>query len=174
VQVDGASSDLEPGQQLFDELQWVHEKIRHDLAVCEGLAERVADGLSPEQIRAEIRELQTNSPLWKLRVNCLYYCRFVHAHHHAEDVLLFPALRSSDPALAPVVDKLEADHRAVSDLLDEVEAAADALLLEDAVDTRGRIIDALGDLRTSLIAHLSYEEEMAGPTIRSWTSWPFS
>jgi iron-sulfur cluster repair protein YtfE (RIC family) len=163
----------EPGQHLFDELQWVHEKIRHDLAVCEDLARRVADGLSPEQVRAEIRALQTSSPLWKLRVNCLYYCRFVHAHHHAEDVLLFPALRASDPAMEPVADKLEADHRVVSDLLDEVEAAADALLLEDVVDVRNRIIAALGALRTELIAHLGYEEQMAGPTIRSWTSWPF-
>jgi iron-sulfur cluster repair protein YtfE (RIC family) len=163
----------EPGQHLFDELQWVHEKIRHDLAVCEDLAERIAEGLSPEQVRAEIRELQTNSPLWRLRVNCLYYCRFVHMHHHAEDVLLFPALRASDPAMVPVADKLEADHRVVSDLLDEVEAAADALVLEDAVDIRARIIRALGDLRGELIAHLSYEEQMAGPTIRSWRSWPF-
>jgi iron-sulfur cluster repair protein YtfE (RIC family) len=163
----------EPGRHLFEELQWVHEKIRHDLAVCEDLAQRVAEGLSPEQVRAEIRELQTNSPLWKLRVNCLYYCRFVHSHHHAEDVLLFPALRASDPAMVPVADKLEADHRVVSDLLDEVEAAADALLVEDAVDIRARIIKALGDLRVELIAHLAYEEEAAGPTIRSWTSWPF-
>ncbi|MDX6568058.1 MAG: hypothetical protein QOH15_636 [Gaiellales bacterium] len=163
----------EPGQHLFDELQWVHEKIRHDLAVCEDLAERIADGLSPEQVRAEIRELQTNSPLWRLRVNCLYYCRFVHSHHHAEDVMLFPALRASDPAMVPVADRLEADHRLVSDLLDEVEAAADALVLEDAVDIRARIITALGNLRVELIAHLSYEEQMAGPTIRSWTSWPF-
>jgi iron-sulfur cluster repair protein YtfE (RIC family) len=163
----------EPGQHLFDELQWVHEKIRHDLAVCEDLAERIADGLSPEQVRAEIRELQTNSPLWRLRVNCLYYCRFVHSHHHAEDVMLFPALRASDPAMVPVADRLEADHRLVSDLLDEVEAAADALVLEDAVDIRARIITALGNLRVELIAHLSYEEQMAGPTIRSWASWPF-
>jgi iron-sulfur cluster repair protein YtfE (RIC family) len=163
----------EPGQHLFDELLWVHEKIRHDLAVCEDLARRVAEGLSPEQIRAEIRELQTNSPLWRLRVNCLYYCRFVHAHHHAEDVLLFPALRASSPAMVPVADKLEADHRVVSDLLDEVEASADAIVLDDAGDTRQRLIDALGALRGELIAHLSYEEQMAGPTIRSWTGWPY-
>ncbi|HEY1479455.1 MAG TPA: hemerythrin domain-containing protein [Gaiellales bacterium] len=163
----------EPGQHLFDELQWVHEKIRHDLAVCEDLAERIGAGLSPEQVRAEIRELQTNSPLWRLRVNCLYYCRFVHAHHHGEDVLLFPALRASSPAMETVVDKLEADHRVVSDLLDEVEAAADALLIDDVSEVRARLIAALGALRSELIAHLSYEERMAGPTIRSWTSWPF-
>ena len=122
-------------------------------------------------MRAEIRELQTSSPLWKLRVNCLYYCRFVHSHHHAEDVLLFPALRASDPAMVPVADKLEADHRVVSVLLDEVEAAADVLGRGRGRHPRG-IIRALGDLRSELIAHLSYEEQMAGPTIRSWKSRP--
>jgi hypothetical protein len=164
---------IEPGAHLFAELQWVHEKIRHDLAVCDDLAARVADGLPADEVRAEIRELQTSSPLWRLRVNCLYYCRFVHAHHHGEDIMLFPALRASNPGLAPVVDKLEADHRVVSDLLDEVEAAADALVAEEAGETRGRIVRALGALRGELIAHLSYEERMAGPTIRSWSSWPF-
>src|ERR1700758_2229294 len=29
-------------------------------------------------------------------------CRFVHSHHHAESVLLFPALRRANPALNPV------------------------------------------------------------------------
>jgi hypothetical protein len=163
----------EPGRHLFDELLWVHEKIRHDLRVCEDLAVRVAEGLSPEEVRAEIRELQTNSPLWRLRVNCLYYCRFVHSHHNAEDIALFPALRAANPAMAPIVDRLEADHRSVSLLLDEVEAAADALVVEDAGDIRDRLVTALGNLRIELIAHLGYEEEMAGPTIRSWTSWPF-
>jgi hypothetical protein len=154
-------------------LLWVHEKIRHDLAACEDLAARVADGLAPGEARAEIRELQTASPLWQLRVNCLYYCRFVHHHHQLEDAMLFPALRASDPAMVPVADRLEADHRVVSDQLDEVEAAADALLADDSADPRSRLVSALGALHGTLIEHLRYEEEAAGPTIRSWSDWPF-
>jgi hypothetical protein len=161
-----------PGRHLLDELLWVHEHIRHDLAICEDLARRVAEGLSPDDVRAEIRSLQTNGPLWKLRVNCLYYCRFVHAHHNLEDVAIFPGLRRSDPKLSPVVDKLEADHRTVSDQLDEVEAAADALVVEDALDARARVVTALGDLSAGLLAHLTYEEEAIGPTILEWDGWP--
>jgi len=161
-----------PGRHLLDELLWVHEHIRHDLAICEELARRVADGLAPEEVRAEIRSLQTNGPLWKLRVHCLYYCRFVHAHHNLEDIAIFPGLRAHDAALAPVVDKLEADHRSVSDQLDEVEAAADALLAEDAVDARARVATALGELAAGLLAHLTYEEEAIGPTILEWEGWP--
>ena len=61
-------------------------------------------------IHARLRTLAAASPLWQLRISCLHYCRFVHSHHHAESVLLFPELRRSNPALNPVVDKLQADH----------------------------------------------------------------
>jgi hypothetical protein len=166
------AAERKRGQHLLDELKWVHDHIRHDLAVCEDLAQRVAEGLSPEDVRAEIRSLQTNGPLWKLRVNCLYYCRFVHAHHNLEDIAIFPGLRDANPDLGPVVDKLEADHRTVSDQLDEVEAAADALAAADAVDARARVVTALSDLAAGLLAHLTYEEEAIGPTLLEWDDWP--
>src|SRR5438105_2041921 len=120
--------------------------IRHDLDVVRRLAGSVLEGAPAEQVRAEIGALQTNSPLWKLRVNCLYYCRFVHSHHGLEDRMLFPALRRSNPALAPVVDKLEADHRRVSDLLDEVAQAADRLLEEDTGTHRQTLVESLTTL----------------------------
>jgi hemerythrin-like domain-containing protein len=96
----------------------------------------------------------------------------VHAHHNLEDVAIFPGLRRSNPALGPVVDKLEADHRTVSHQLDEVEAAADALVAEDALDARARVVTALGDLAAGLLAHLTYEEDAIGPTILEWDGWP--
>jgi hemerythrin-like domain-containing protein len=116
--------------------------------------------------------LQTHSPLWKLRVNCLYYCRFVHGHHGLEDVALFPALRRSDPALGPVVDKLEADHRKVSDHLDEVEAAADALVRLDTFENREGVVNGLRAVAEHLLAHLDYEEQAITPALREWTQWP--
>ena len=112
------------------------------------------------------RELKTTGPLWQLKVNCLRYCRFVHAHHGAEDVLLFPALRAVDPSIGPVVDRLEADHARVSDLLDVVEAAARELTDTDGGDARRRVIEGLQDLHGHLLEHLDYEERNAGPTIR--------
>jgi len=161
-----------PGQHLLDELRWVHDRIRHDLGVCAELARRAAEGLAPAEMRAEIQSLETNSPLWKLRVNCLYYCRFVHSHHKAEDILLFPAVRAANTGLEEVVAKLEADHRSVSDQLDEVEAAADALVVEDTAAARARLVSALTVLESDLLAHLSYEEESIGPAILEWERWP--
>jgi hypothetical protein len=151
---------------MFQELLWVHSMIRRDLAVVERLAADVGDGLPGEAVQEVLAELKTAGPLWQLKVNCLRYCRFVHAHHGAEDVLLFPALRAADRSIGPVVDRLEADHERVSDLLDVVEAAARSLTETDADDARQRVIDGLQDLHVHLLEHLDYEERNAGPTLR--------
>jgi len=163
-----------PGEALVNELLWVHDKIRHDLDVVRDLSISVLAGLPADAVQAEIGRLQTNSPLWRLRVNCLYYCRFVHMHHNIEDALLFPELRRTNPALGPVVDRLEADHRLVSDYLDAIEAAVRAIGKEDTPQGRQRIVDTLGDLTDHLLAHLEFEEIEISPTLRQWTGWPHS
>ena len=158
---------------MVAELKWVHGMIRQDLRTVREMAADTAAGLPAERITARLRTLAAGGPLWQLRINCLQYCRFVHSHHHAESILLFPELRRSNPALNPVVDKLEADHLAVSGLLDTVEAAARELGEQEDPATRQRLIESLQQLNTDLLAHLDYEEENISATLASWTSWPF-
>jgi hypothetical protein len=160
------SPETEQGRALFQELLWVHSVVRRDLDTVRRLAGEVVDGLPADQLNAELDELQTNGPLWQLKVNCLRYCRFVHLHHHAEDVLLFPRLREADDDIGPVVDKLEADHRRVSDDLDEVQAAAAHLTNGDSEGARKRVADGLNVLAENLLEHLDFEEREAGPTLR--------
>ncbi len=152
------------GAALYEELLWVHGLIRADLETVEGLAAAVLDGLPAGELREALEELERTGPIWQLRVSCLRYCRFVHLHHRLEDRALFPALRRTDPAIGGVVDRLEAEHRAVSDLLDRVEAEAAAL--DGDPGARARVAAALRDLAGHLLAHLAYEEEHAGPTLR--------
>jgi hypothetical protein len=161
------------GEALVAELRWVHDMIRRDLATVRGIAEDLAAGRPAEEVVAGVRSLATNGPLWRLKINCLRYCRFVHSHHTAESIMLFPELRRLNPALNPVVDKLEADHAKVSDRLDEVDAAAQTLSDRDEPEERDRLASALRDLSTDLLTHLSYEEEHISDTLRTWTSWPF-
>jgi hypothetical protein len=163
---EAVGSETDRGRAMFQELLWVHSAIRRDLEIVEQLAADVREGLPGEAVEDALAELKTNGPLWRLKVNCLRYCRFVHAHHGAEDVLLFPALRAADTSIGPVVDRLEADHRRVSDLLNVVEAAARALTETDHDDARRRVIGGLHDLHVHLLEHLDYEELQAGPTIR--------
>jgi hypothetical protein len=157
------------GEAFYDELLWVHRMVRRDLDRVRELAGAVTNGKPADEVRAELDELKTNSPLWKLKVNCLNYCSFVHSHHNAEDRLLFPALRAANPELAPVVDRLEADHRKVSDLLDDVEEAARALSTVAGDEARARVATALEDLAGHLLDHLEYEEENVAETMRSMT-----
>jgi Hemerythrin HHE cation binding domain len=161
------------GEAMVAELRWVHDMIRRDLETVRRMAADVAAGVAAEQIRAGLASLAAGGPLWQLKINCLQYCRFVHSHHHAESVLLFPALRQANPALNPVVDKLEADHLNVSRLLGEVETAARALGEQEDPALRERLRAALLDLSTDLLAHLEYEEEHISGTLRTWSRWPF-
>jgi iron-sulfur cluster repair protein YtfE (RIC family) len=140
--------------------------IRRDLDVVKKLSAGVLRGLPASEVHAGINELKASGPLWRLKVSCLRYCRFVHSHHNLEDELLLPALRRRNPAINPVVDKLEEDHRVVSGLLDAVEAAADEVFENDGELARCRVADALNALAEHLLSHLDFEERNAGPTIR--------
>lgn len=165
------------GEALVAELKWVHDMIRRDLQTVRQMAADVAAGLPAGDIQAGIRSLAAGGPLWQLKINCLQYCRFVHLHHNAESVILFPGLRRVNPALNPVVDQLEADHLAVSGLLDEVDAAARELGHTEPGNTedpavRERLVLALKSLSADLLAHLQYEEENISDTLRTLSGWP--
>ena len=161
------------GEAMVAELKWVHDMIRRDLRTVRQMAADAAAGRAAGEIRAGIRSLAASGPLWQLKAGCLHYCRFVHSHHHAESVLLFPALRRANPALNPVVDKLEADHASVSDLLSEVETAARELSGAEDPAVRARLTQALQQLSADLLAHLQYEEDHISGTLRTWSDWPF-
>ena len=70
-----------PREGMFRELLTIHAYLRRDLETVRRLARDARDGLSPQTILAEIRNLETNSPLWRLKFGCMNYCRFVHPHH---------------------------------------------------------------------------------------------
>ena len=146
------------GRTLYRMLLAVHAGIRGELASVERLAAAVVDGLPADELNEELQALRGNSTLWQFQVSCLRYCRFVHSHHHAEDTDFFDELEETNPAIRPVVERLRAEHRAVSDHLDAVEAAARALTDNDSVDARRAVADALGALEGHLLAHLEYEE----------------
>ena len=81
-------------------------------------------------------------------------------------MLFFDELEETNPAITPVVARLKADHRAVSDYLDAVEAAARALSEDESHDARRAVADALEVLKGHLLAHLEYEELNVAGTAR--------
>jgi len=160
------------GEAMVAELKWIHQMIRHDLGVIRQMAADAGAGGPAGPIREALSTLATRSPVWQLKAGCLRHCRFVHMHHTLESAALFPELRRADPGLNPVVDKLEADHAHVAQLLDEVEAAARDLDPATGPQSRERLAGALHTLSTDLLAHLAYEEEQISGTLSTFTHWP--
>lgn len=160
---------------LVDELLRVHDLVRHDLQVCQDLAAAARRGAEVGEMRGALDQLAERSPHLRLGVDCLSFCALVHSHHHGEDETLFPVVRRTAPALAPVVDRLEAEHRQVAALLTRVELALDALDASDASDdavAHDEVVDALDALADHLLTHLTYEEESLRPFLLSLDSWP--
>jgi iron-sulfur cluster repair protein YtfE (RIC family) len=154
-------------QSLADQLGWVHDMLRRDLAAVRLLAHRVTDGATPAEVSADLMALRSSGPLFQLRVNCLSYCQTLGTHHHNEDTMLFPAVRRSAPYLAAAVDRLEADHLIVAALLDRIGGLADDLAERQ---TRLELADALDELATNLLAHLEFEETVLHPVLDSWSA----
>jgi hemerythrin-like domain-containing protein len=99
---------------------------------------------------------------WTLGAYCASYCRIVTGHHTLEDRSIFPHLRAADPAIAPVIDRLEQEHLVIAGVLDDVDRALVALV-EDP-DRFGELQHAVDLLTDTLLSHLSYEErELSQP-----------
>jgi iron-sulfur cluster repair protein YtfE (RIC family) len=157
-------------ESLLGELKRVHAMLRDDLTAVREIAAATAAGRPAADVRDDLADLHARGPLLRLKANCLGYCQLVHSHHGGEDTMLFPVIRQVAPHLAATVDRLEADHRTVSDLLDRVETAAGALA--DDVTARRRLVEALDTLAIHLHEHLAVEEEALGPILDSWAEWP--
>jgi alkanesulfonate monooxygenase SsuD/methylene tetrahydromethanopterin reductase-like flavin-dependent oxidoreductase (luciferase family) len=146
------------GRALAQELVAVHDHLRGELSQLREMIGQVAAGsLDPGTARSEIAKLTMRQNQWTVGAYCESYCRLVGMHHTLEDQALFPGLRSLDQRLAPVVDRLHAEHLVIAGVLERVDAALVALVTSPATgmsDLRSAV-DLLTD---TLLSHLSYEE----------------
>ena len=154
--------ELASGQHLIQ----VHDHLRAELEQIRDLVEQVAAGsMGVGQARSHINTMTMRQNNWTLGVYCESYCRLVTTHHSIEDASLFPRLRRADPALAPVVNRLQEEHLVIHDVLEGVDKALVALV-DGSGDINGlrAAVDLLDDV---LLSHLSYEErELVEPLAR--------
>ena len=157
-----APHQLASGQHLID----VHDHLRGELEQIRDLVEQVAAGsLGVGAARSHINTMTMRQNNWTLGVYCETYCRLVTTHHSIEDASLFPRLRRADPALTPVVDRLQEEHLIIHDVLEGVDKALVALV-DGSGDIAG-LRDAVDLLDDTLLSHLSYEErELVEPLAR--------
>ena len=55
-----------------------------------GWRERFSTGGIRRAFGRSLPGCNRRAPLWQLKVNCIYYCRLVHAHHNGEDTAYLP------------------------------------------------------------------------------------
>lgn len=144
------------GQHLVD----VHDHLRAELAQLHDLVGQVERGtLDAGQARGVINEMTMRQNEWALGAYCQSYCRLVATHHTIEDSSMFPHLRRSDPALGPVLDRLEQEHHVIHGALEEVDRALVAVVsASDGPDGLSGLRAAVDRLTATLTEHLSYEE----------------
>jgi hemerythrin-like domain-containing protein len=97
------------------------------------------------------------------------------AHHHGEDVVLWPILLDRGPEeVAPVVHAMEVHHEQIERLIQEI-AALSTTWRDGASSAEGKVLaDSLDELIAVLDEHLGMEEERILPivatcvTTREW------
>jgi alkanesulfonate monooxygenase SsuD/methylene tetrahydromethanopterin reductase-like flavin-dependent oxidoreductase (luciferase family) len=154
-----------PAQQAVPQhLVDVHDHLRSELAQVRDVIDQVRRGLlSVGQARSVINTMTMRQNTWTLGAYCESYCRIVTGHHTLEDRGIFPHLRSRQPGLAPVIDRLEEEHHVIADVLEQVDEALVGMVGADGYGTVGR--EALDELQRAvdlltdtLLSHLAYEE----------------
>ncbi|MEJ3746837.1 nitroreductase/quinone reductase family protein [Actinomycetes bacterium KLBMP 9797] len=110
-------------------------------------------------IRAEVAK---SGPVLgaQLRVNCLTLCQGLHVHHTMEDGSLFVGLGDQRPDLAPVLDRLRAEHEAIAALLARLREVLGATDVEPAA-----VRHEVDRLTAEVERHLAYEEEQLIPIL---------
>jgi alkanesulfonate monooxygenase SsuD/methylene tetrahydromethanopterin reductase-like flavin-dependent oxidoreductase (luciferase family) len=150
------------GKHLID----VHDGLRAELTQLHDLVDQVAAGkINAGDARSHISQMTVRQNDWVLGAYCVNYCRVVTTHHTLEDQSLFPHLRAADPALRPVIDRLEQEHHVIHDVLERVDKALVAFVADpSSMETIRAAVDLLSD---TLLSHLSYEErELVEPIAR--------
>jgi hypothetical protein len=153
---------LAVGQHLID----VHDHYRAELEQVRDLLARVAKGITGAgDARGELNRLTIRANDWTLGGACQQQCVSLTEHHGTEDAAIFPHLRQSQDTLRDVLDRLDAEHHAIHDVLEEIDAALIHLVRHPA--ELGPVTDAIDLLTDTLLSHFAYEErELVGPLAR--------
>ncbi len=83
---------------------------------------------------------------------------FLHAHHGAEDAMLWPLLRERAPEQAALLDRMDAQHAAVDEVIRTALRRLSAYSAAPTASTAASLVTAIRRLAVELDAHLVEEE----------------
>jgi hypothetical protein len=146
------------GEASAEALVYVHNHLRSELGQLRGVVEQVAAGhTTPGLARSLINRMSMRQNYWSLGAFCATYCRVLTLHHAIEDSTMFVSLLEGDVDLAPVIERLSAEHEVVAGILTRLDQALVAMVKDpDQLGVVQSEVERLGDV---LLSHLDYEEE---------------
>ena len=144
----------------------VHDHYRAELARVRQVLDQVRAGAaSVGAARSELNAMTLRAGDWALGGVCQAQCVALTQHHELESDAIFPHLRRAQPDLADVLDRLHAEHRAIHEVLQGVDAALVHLVTSGG--DHGPITRAVDLLTDTLESHFAYEErELIAPLAR--------
>jgi hypothetical protein len=141
----------------------VHEQYRGELRELRGLLERVAHGvITARQARGELNEFALRANNWAFGGLCQRQCVSLAEHHIGESGSIFPHLRRRQRSLQDVLDRLDAEHHVIGEVLEDIDAALVHLARNPT--ELGPITEAVDLLTDTMLSHFAYEErELIAP-----------
>lgn len=127
----------------------VHEALRRDLRRT-----REALTATPPPGRRQ-REALAEHLGWMMQ--------FLHAHHATEDDGLYPMVRRRNPQASDLLDRMHADHAAISPAIAAVEGCAEGYGRND--ESPHGLLAAVDRLENVLLPHLRSEEDEVMPAV---------
>jgi hypothetical protein len=154
------------GRAAGGQLVQVHDMLRRELAAIRDLITQVQKGaIDAGQARSELSQMTMRQNNWTLGAYCESYCRVVTQHHSIEDAAVFPYLRTAEPGLGPVLDRLSEEHGRIHQVIESVDRALVRYITHP--DDLTELQDLTDLLTDTLLSHLAYEErELIEPLAR--------
>jgi alkanesulfonate monooxygenase SsuD/methylene tetrahydromethanopterin reductase-like flavin-dependent oxidoreductase (luciferase family)/hemerythrin-like domain-containing protein len=154
------------GRAASGQLVQVHDMLRRELAAVRDLITQVQKGaIDAGQARSELSQMTMRQNNWTLGAYCESYCRVVTQHHSIEDAAVFPYLRTAEPGLGPVLDRLSEEHGRIHQVIESVDRALVRYITHP--DDLTELQDLTDLLTDTLLSHLAYEErELIEPLAR--------
>ena len=156
----------QPGAHGSMHLRMIHDHHRQNMAIIDKLIERAAAGtITPDEATAQAEALPLNENYRRFGALCGQYCQFVHTHHTIEDAHMFPAVSAKTQAWNKVIDRLQAEHEIVHELLVRLIGAINTLAQTNAPTDFANARILYETLEKLLSSHFKYEENSIGPAL---------
>lgn len=141
-------------------LAYIHAHHLAELSRIAKIMEQIQAGLADaDALVNTIADLELTGNLRGFGTICGRECSFLTFHHDAEERMIFPQLAAQhNPALSALVDRLQAEHLVVHELLERLDGAARTLRATPDADQFAQVSAIFRQLVKVVESHFGYEE----------------